>query len=68
MAMLFFCALTYLKIYCRLPRHLNLNLTLEDLEEQEDIRLYRAAKNEKQTFFEAEEVFKDIEESRGENV
>lgn len=44
------------------------NRMLKDLEEQEDIRLYRAAKNEKQTFFEAEEVFKDIEESRGENV
>lgn len=44
------------------------NRMLEDLEEQEDIRLYRAAKNEKQTFFEAGEVFKDIEESPGENV
>lgn len=44
------------------------NRMLEDLEEQEDIRLYRAAKNEKQTFYEAEEVFKDIEESRGETV
>jgi hypothetical protein len=31
MAMLFFCALTYLKIYCRLPRHLNVNLTLESI-------------------------------------
>jgi hypothetical protein len=28
MAMLFFCALTYLKIYCRLPRHLNVDMTL----------------------------------------
>ncbi|KPQ09789.1 MAG: toxin-antitoxin system PhD family antidote component [Algoriphagus marincola HL-49] len=37
---------------------------LEELEELDDIRLFDEAKKEDQEFFDAEEVFKEIEESR----
>ena len=37
---------------------------IEDLEELEDIRLYDEAKSEKQEFIDADQAFKEIEESR----
>ncbi|MCR9084546.1 MAG: hypothetical protein NXH89_19100, partial [Cyclobacteriaceae bacterium] len=37
---------------------------LEELEELDDIRLFDEAKKEDQEFFDAEEVFKEIEEAR----
>lgn len=37
---------------------------LEELEELDDIRLFDEAKKEDQEFLDAEEVFKEIEESR----
>lgn len=40
---------------------------LDDLEELEDIKLYDAAKKEKQEYIDAEQAFKEIEEARGKN-
>ncbi len=44
------------------------NKMVDDLEELEDIKLYDKAKQGKQEFIDAEEVFKEIEESRTINV
>jgi len=41
------------------------NFIIEELEELEDIRLYDKAKNKKQSFIEANEVFSEIEKKRG---
>jgi hypothetical protein len=46
----------------------NYNKMVDDLEELEDIKLYDKAKQGKQEFIDAEEVFKEIEESRTINV
>ena len=37
---------------------------IEDIEELEDIKLYDEAKNKKQEFLDADQAFKEIEESR----
>lgn len=37
---------------------------IDDLEELEDIKLYDAAKKEKQEFIDADQAFKEIEEAR----
>lgn len=41
------------------------NKMLDDLEELEDIKLYDAAKKDKQEFIDAEDAFREIEEKRG---
>ena len=41
------------------------NKMVDDLEELEDIRLYDAAKKGKQEFIDADQAFKEIEETRG---
>ena len=43
------------------------NKMVDDLEELEDIRLYDAAKKGKQSYTDAEQAFKEIEEARGKN-
>ncbi len=40
------------------------NKMVDDLEELEDIKLYDAAKKEKQTFLDASQAFSEIEEAR----
>lgn len=44
------------------------NKMVDELEELEDIKLYDAAKKGKQEFIDAEEAFKEIEESRKKDV
>lgn len=44
------------------------NEILDDLEELEDVKLYDAAKKGKQDFIDAEQAFKEIEESRKKDV
>ena len=46
----------------------NYNKMLDDLEELEDIKLYDNAKKGKQEFIDAEQAFKEIEESRKKDV
>ncbi len=43
------------------------NKMLDELEELEDIKLYDAAKKQKQAFIDAEQAFKEIEEARSKN-
>ncbi len=44
------------------------NKMVDDLEELEDIKLYDKAKEGKQEFIDAEQAFKEIEESRKKDV
>lgn len=44
------------------------NKMVDDLEELEDIKLYDKAKEGKQEFINAEQAFKEIEESRKKDV
>jgi len=44
------------------------NKVVDDLEELEDIKLYDAAKKGKQEFIDAQQAFKEIEESRKKDV
>lgn len=44
------------------------NQMVDDLEELEDIKLYDQAKEGKQEFVDAEQAFKEIEESRKKDV
>ena len=44
------------------------NLIIEELEDLDDIKRYDAAKKRKQTFVDAEAVFKQIEAKRKKNV
>ena len=44
------------------------NQMVDDLEELEDIKLYDKAKQGKQEFIDAEQAFKEIEESRKKDV
>lgn len=41
---------------------------MEELEDLEDVRLYDKAKKSKQEYIDAEQAFKEIEESRKKNV
>lgn len=44
------------------------NKMIDDLEDMEDLKLYDKAKQQKQEFIDADQAFKEIEESRKKDV